>query len=120
MSSPQDEIDALKARIAALTTRVYQLEQRTGAVPESGQQRIPQPRPSLPHPPPPGPGPAPSTFRPSGQLPPSQRQPFSPPLTPAAKEDANLERKIGQYWLNRIGIVAILFGVSYFLKFAFE
>ena len=31
-----------------------------------------------------------------------------------------MEEKIGQYWLNRIGIVAILIGVSYFLKYAFE
>jgi uncharacterized membrane protein len=31
-----------------------------------------------------------------------------------------LEKKIGQYWLNRIGIVAVLIGVSYFLKYAFD
>lgn len=31
-----------------------------------------------------------------------------------------MEEKIGQYWLNRVGIVAILIGVSYFLKYAFE
>jgi len=36
------------------------------------------------------------------------------------KEGADLEKKIGQYWLNRIGIVAMLIGVSYFLKYAFE
>jgi uncharacterized membrane protein len=34
--------------------------------------------------------------------------------------DQDLEKKIGQYWLNRIGIVAMLVGVSYFLKFAFD
>ena len=31
-----------------------------------------------------------------------------------------MEAKIGQYWLNRVGIVAVLIGVSYFLKYAFE
>jgi uncharacterized membrane protein len=31
-----------------------------------------------------------------------------------------MEAKIGQYWLNRVGIVAVLVGVSYFLKYAFE
>src|SRR6202790_4801799 len=36
------------------------------------------------------------------------------------REDADLEKKIGQYWLNRIGIVAMLIGVSYFLKYAFD
>ena len=34
--------------------------------------------------------------------------------------DTDLEKKIGQYWLNRIGIVAMLIGVSYFLKYAFD
>ena len=38
----------------------------------------------------------------------------------AAREDTDLEKKIGQYWLNRIGIVAMLIGVSYFLKYAFD
>jgi len=38
----------------------------------------------------------------------------------AAHDDTNLEKKIGQYWLNRIGIVAMLIGVSYFLKYAFD
>lgn len=33
---------------------------------------------------------------------------------------ADLEGTIGKLWLNRIGIVAILFGVSYFLKYAFD
>jgi uncharacterized membrane protein len=33
---------------------------------------------------------------------------------------ANLESRIGSHWLNRIGIAAVLIGVSYFLKFAFE
>jgi uncharacterized membrane protein len=31
-----------------------------------------------------------------------------------------LESKIGGHWLNRIGIVAVLIGVSYFLKYAFD
>lgn len=38
----------------------------------------------------------------------------------SAKDDPDLEKKIGQYWLNRVGIVAMLVGVSYFLKLAFE
>jgi uncharacterized membrane protein len=34
--------------------------------------------------------------------------------------DANLESRIGSHWLNRIGIAALLIGISYFLKFAFD
>src|SRR5712691_5426248 len=32
----------------------------------------------------------------------------------------NLENVIGAHWLNRIGIAAVLVGVAYFLKYAFE
>ncbi len=38
----------------------------------------------------------------------------------ARPKEGELEKKIGQYWLNRIGIAAMLIGVSYFLKYAFE
>ena len=34
--------------------------------------------------------------------------------------DTDLESRIGSHWLNRIGIAAVLIGVSYFLKFAFD
>ncbi|MGA7292804.1 MAG: DUF2339 domain-containing protein [Terriglobales bacterium] len=36
------------------------------------------------------------------------------------RPEANLESRIGSHWLNRIGISAVLVGVSYFLKFAFD
>ncbi len=38
----------------------------------------------------------------------------------AKKSPADLESRIGSHWLNRIGITALLIGVSYFLKFAFD
>jgi uncharacterized membrane protein len=42
-------------------------------------------------------------------------------VTPAAAaERPDLEARIGSHWLNRIGIAAVLIGVSYFLKFAFD
>jgi uncharacterized membrane protein len=34
--------------------------------------------------------------------------------------ETELESEIGGHWLNRIGIVAVLIGVSYFLKYAFD
>jgi uncharacterized membrane protein len=33
---------------------------------------------------------------------------------------SDLETRIGSHWLNRIGISAVLIGVAYFLKFAFD
>ena len=38
----------------------------------------------------------------------------------APQPRSNLEARIGSHWLNRIGIAALLIGVSYFLKYAFE
>src|SRR5258706_14467270 len=117
-----DEMKALRAQVAALTARVYHLEQKSGILQEATKQVIspeqvqPQAPPSagtMPQPPSmhavsgtPIPGPLP-------HLPVSSR-------SGSAKVDADLEKKIGQYWLNRIGIVAVLIGVSYFLKYAFE
>jgi len=133
MSSPQDEIDALSAKFAALTARVYQLEQKAGLEPEASQPRVSQPeiRPSA-APPAPTPATAPPTGtmltpqhreaasgpRPSIQMSPPQGPPAL--LSTFASDGDGFEKQIGQYWLNRIGIVAILIGVSYFLKYAFE
>jgi uncharacterized membrane protein len=126
-----EEIEALKAQVAALTARVYQLEQKSGYAPEAPQRAIPPTQQQPPAPPPAGtmlqPPPAQIVSRPSPlpppPMPPSRQQ--LPQLQPSLrsgsiKEDVDLEKKIGQYWLNRIGIVAILIGVSYFLKYAFE
>ena len=47
-------------------------------------------------------------------------QPGKAPIPGGPRRDTDLEKKIGQYWLNRIGIVAMLVGVSSFLKYAFD
>jgi len=40
---------------------------------------------------------------------------------PSAKQtDTSLENAIGTRWIGRIGIVAILFGVAFFLKYSFD
>lgn len=39
---------------------------------------------------------------------------------PAVSRDRSLESRVGAQWFNRIGIVALLIGVSWFLKFAFD
>jgi uncharacterized membrane protein len=125
MDGPQDEIGALRAQVAALTARIYQLEQTAGSKRQERVEAISErpaqtaavslpsrassdarlDEPGVPHAQPPAPKPA--RLRP-------------PPAAAFKKRDANLEEQIGQHWLNRIGIVAILMGVSYFLKYAFE
>jgi len=46
--------------------------------------------------------------------------PLGIPSTESTPEAEQLESKIGKLWLNRIGIFAILIGVSYFIKYAFD
>jgi uncharacterized membrane protein len=120
MASPRDDIEALKAQVAALTQRVYQLEQEIRIAPEPWQQQTVAPPAGTMLQPPAAQvisGPAPFV-PPPPQYPAAQPQPSLRYSAP--KGDADIEKKIGQYWLNRIGIVAMLIGVSYFLKYAFE
>lgn len=137
MANPPDEIEVLKAQVASLTARVYQLEQfsadgsnRSGKeVPETPPQAVASPPIAPPRQPPPGtmlvpPAPKINIGAPSTEtVPPTQKPEPAfklPSLSASARSNTNIEEKIGQYWLNRIGIVAILIGLSYFLKYAFE
>jgi uncharacterized membrane protein len=108
MSTSEDELQALKAQVAQLTARIYRLEKVLVITGE--------PQPAAPAKPPVV---APPVQQPVPPLPPQSTISAKPPVKPP-KEQINLEKKIGQYWLNRIGIIAILVGVSYFLKYAFE
>ena len=121
-NSPED-LDQLRAQVASLTARVYQLEQArdlgSGKSPQPVLETTQQPSPvTIP------PRPTPVTGVPTSSSPPveqpQQAPQFNPLSRPARREDGDLEKKIGQYWLNRIGIAAMLIGVSYFLKYAFE
>jgi uncharacterized membrane protein len=114
MANPQDELELLRQQVASLTARVHRLEQRTGVEPQVFQGAMPAAAPpstsgspgelgALPPPPPPRPAAARPGFR-----------------RPAERSTQDLEGTIGKLWLNRIGIVAILLGVSYFLKYAFD
>jgi uncharacterized membrane protein len=131
MSSPQDELEALKTQVAALTARVYFLERQSGVVPGARPQAIPAEQLQPPTPPPSGTtleqpsAPIDSHQVPAAPEPPPQRprtplQPSTLSASGTTRADTDLEKKIGQYWLNRIGIVAMLIGVSYFVKYAFD
>src|ERR1700719_2481859 len=122
MDTPHSDLEALRKILAELTTRVYRIERKlqmdgpsverpaAAATSALGQTRPtssaiadkPVPvTPPLPHTPP----------------------PHLPPRVPAilrVEPDSDLESRIGSHWLNRIGILAVLIGLSYFLKFAFD
>ena len=131
MARPENEMEALKAQVAALTARVYALEQKGSVTSDAPRQDIPAEQLQPIAPPPDGtmlqPPSAPSVSNPlpivSAPLAQEPRPPVRlsmPAASGTARADNDLEKKIGQYWLNRIGIVAMLIGVSYFLKYAFD
>jgi uncharacterized membrane protein len=86
--------DELERRIAELTERVYKLEQLLRVRPPETRKAAAEDRPVVPV----------KLFA----------------AKPAQAETHSLEAVIGGQWLNRVGVVAVLFGVSYFLKYAFD
>lgn len=52
--------------------------------------------------------------------PPPPKPEITPPPISAVKREWNVETLIGGNWLNRIGVVLVLFGVAFFLKYAFD
>jgi uncharacterized membrane protein len=109
----QRDLEALRALVLELSGRVERLERAFAqAVTSDGEQELPtrpasnapavvmQTRAAAPAPEPP------STERPADM--------------PTGVDKLGLESRIGSQWLSRIGIAAVLVGVSYFLKYAFE
>jgi uncharacterized membrane protein len=73
--------------------------------------RAPQPEHITPPAPPPPPAPIPVTFD----------APQFRTIEPEPSGDSpSLESRIGSQWFNRIGILAVLIGVAWFLKYAFD
>jgi uncharacterized membrane protein len=127
MTNPQNELEALRAQVAALTVRVYQLELARDSAPGIPlAATAPFVQQTDPAPPAAG-APESGIPRVGDSLPPSPLPSLPPqsnfqlhPISASARAEGDLEKKIGQYWLNRIGIAAMLIGVSYFIKYAFE
>ena len=125
-SRQSEELQQLSQQVAALTRRVFHLEQllRAGGTIESSVEKTPPLRveaaqlevsPAVAQAPPP------RDFSPPA-MPPDLPAPQRLPKIPAqsASPEVSLESRIGGQWLNRIGIVAVLVGLSYFLKLAIE
>jgi uncharacterized membrane protein len=133
MDASHNDLEAIRRLLADLTTRVYNIERKLGV---EGAPTPSHSRPGPAEPPPAGhasttPAAPPTVVTPPPEI---RQQPAAPyPITPqsvvpqarprSARPDpheADLESRIGSHWLNRIGISAVLIGVAYFLKFAFD
>lgn len=108
MEISQAQFELLLEHLRDLTARVRRLEQQVGTQEPGADPRQPASA-VISSPPRPSPPPAVSTLSESPQ-----------PPAPARQTSSDLETRIGSHWLNRIGIAAVLVGVSFFLKYAFE
>lgn len=110
MADPQDELrdelTKLRAELTALRERLARLEQGQSLhnQPQATQQRFASP-------------PALETEIP--QQPSRRLQLLNRSASPSLSR-GQLEGQIGKFWLNRIGIIAILTGASYFISYAFD
>jgi uncharacterized membrane protein len=112
MEPSQSDLEAIRRALAELTARIYRIEQRLRLEPYAPPDAVPDSS-RAPHPA--------STAKADVPLPPVQPVTSIPkPPQAAPQPDSDLESRIGSHWLNRIGIAAVLIGISYFLKFAFD
>src|SRR3990172_8504140 len=111
MASLEERIAEREAQVRGLLHRVWTLEEGAGTDREAPVAA--PPKPTL------GPPPAGVFARPQapGAAPPPP-PPAPPPAPPGGTLD--LEQRIGARWTTWVGIIAILFAVSFFLRWAFE
>ena len=117
---------ALEGQVRDLTARVYQLEQALRA---HGISLVPDPVPT------PHVSPAPQNAPLPVQTLPQNPSPLPPPIalnplvapplfavqeTADPKAGQSLENRIASQWFNRIGILALLIGMAWFLKLAID
>jgi uncharacterized membrane protein len=123
MNTPESDLQAIRQILADLTSRVYRIESRLGMEARPKVEPRPGPVAELAQPVSGSPPPAPVAGgqRPVSTEPFTQTQAaYRPPLSSPREPEVDLESRIGTHWLNRIGIAALLIGVSYFLKYAFD
>jgi uncharacterized membrane protein len=123
LAAESNDLEALRSLVRQLAQRVEALERKLDVQVEGASEthRVAPPAPKA-EPPAAAPfQPGLSSAEPSTSAPP--RDPVILPQIPApvpGVRDEDLESRIGSHWLNRIGITAVLIGVSYFLKYAFD
>jgi uncharacterized membrane protein len=107
------EVQELRQLLGELTARVFRIERALNLQPLPVAEARPAPAPP--------PAATPPAAEPKPPAPVMAEVPSRPaPASSAKPASTDLESRIGSHWLNRIGIAAVLVGVSYFLKFAFD
>jgi uncharacterized membrane protein len=114
-----DRSETLEIEINELRGRLWRLEEalRTQGI------RVPapfQPQPAAPPTAAEAPLPVPAVEPFPAEAPPTLHFSSFQSATESSRPDLSLESRIGSQWFNRVGIVAVLIGMAWFLKFAFD
>jgi uncharacterized membrane protein len=117
-----DASQPLDAQVAELRRRVQQLEEAllSRGILEPQVEAPPEPVISAPPVTPPPPPPPPTQGYAQPPLPPPVFQNFAATYSAPPADGRSLESRIGSQWFNRVGIVAVLIGMAWFLKFAID
>ena len=116
-SGSDERIAALEEQVRGLLYRVWTLEQSAAVAPPD------QPRAAAPDPPPAAPPPPSPSLAPEPVAPAEPVEVVAPPAAAAEEprqRSLDLEQRIGARWSTWVGVVAILFGIGFFLKWSFE
>jgi uncharacterized membrane protein len=104
MGEDQTRLDEVSRLLHDLQLRVTRLEYKLESLSPSEDKTLSKA----------APGSEPASPKPSVTSPPASI------IAQGSISNPNLESLIGSHWLNRVGIVAVLVGVSLFLRYAFE
>ena len=120
----------LFARLSALEQRLAEVERKQAEAPVVAAAPVAPETPREARPPERIPVPAPAPLAPAERVASSvPPRPAPPPVLPSTlapqkpatqRSHLDLETLIAGRWLNRVGILAVLFAVSFFIKYAFE
>ena len=116
MPSPADDrMDALSGAIARILRRLDALERRSSRFEAaSGISQIPEP------PPVPEPPPAPAPPPPTAETAAPPRIPEPAPIPEESEAPRRLETRVGLTWINRVGVLTLVFAVAFFFKYAVD
>jgi len=115
MDPSRSDLESIRRILADLTARIDRIERKLGMdaeLPAAASPPQPQSQPAVPV----RPLAKTADLKPPYPLVP----PPHPTSAPRPQSKPDLESRIGSHWLNRIGIAAVLIGISFFLKFALE
>lgn len=109
----QEEVRQLRELVAQINDRLDALERRQALITPPSR---PAPAPAVPTPPP-----SPAPAAPGREAVPVPAAGV-PPLgeRPALAKEREWEQILGGSWLARIGVLALIFGIGFFLKYAFD